>query len=386
MTKIFNSETECSNEVQHLKLLQKQYPLRPEVIPPELAYSSQWIVWSYEVGGRKNGKFGPNKIAYQARNPRLQSSRWHVSDWSDLTTALQCVKNNPHIDGIGYFFSKNDGLIGVDFDNCRDPKTGRIRKEYQFWIDKLNGYAEVSPSGTGIKVWVKGTIDSKYFRNDESTGFRIQNFADGIIEIYRRGQYFTVTTQSLAGFEHIKPAQEELDVLSEFYHSRTRNTLSGGWVSGEHGPNVAEDLPEGAKVRLGRSIINDIQFSPDGTRLVVAKGIGIWIYDTDTGKELFLLGGHTRNVTSVVFSPSGRKLASGSEDSTIRLWDATTGTHLKTHTKENIRSVVFSPDRRTFATIEWDFLTPGSLHLWDIATGSLCQNLTSAVSLTIRRI
>ena len=391
MTKIFNSEIECSNEVQRLKLLQKHHPLRPEVIPPELANSSQWVVWAYEVGGRKNGKFGPDKIAYQARNPWLKSSRWHASDWSDLTTVLQCIKDNPHIDGIGYFFSKNDGLTGIDFDNCRDLKTGRIRKEYQFWIDKLNGYIEVSPSGTGIKVWVKGTIDSKYFRNDESTGFRIQNFAGGIIEIYRRGQYFTVTTQFLEGFEHIKSAQEELDVLSEFYHSRTRNTLSSGWVSGEHVPDVVGNLPERAKAHLGKSTINDIQFSSDGTRLAVAKSIGIWIYDADTGKELFLLGGHTQNVTSVIFSPSGHKLTSGGQDGTIRLWDVTTGTHLKTFAMNDINDieyVTFSPDRCIVATIDADdspYLgegsdnSPSSLCLWEIATGKLCQTIVGNI-------
>ena len=84
---------------------------------------------------------------------------------------------------------------------------------------------------------------------------------------------------------------------------------------------MAGNLPEGAKAHLGKSTINDIQFSPDGTRLAVAKGIGIWIYDTDTEKELFLLSGHTRSVISVVFSLNGRKLASGAEDGTIRIWD-----------------------------------------------------------------
>ena len=232
MARIFNSRTECSNEVQRLKLLQKQNPLCREIIPPELANSSQWIVWSYEVRERKNGKFGPDKTPYNTRNSRFQPSRWSTSDCSDLATALQCVKDNPHIDGIGYLFSKDDGLIGVDFDNCRDPKTGNIRKEYQFWIDKLDGYAEVSPSGTGIKIWVKGTVDSRCFRTDELTGFRIQNFANGIIEIYRRGQYFTVTTQCLQGFEVIKSAQAELDVLSEFYLSHACSNPLSGWVSG----------------------------------------------------------------------------------------------------------------------------------------------------------
>ena len=52
-------------------------------------------------------------------------------------------------------------------------------------------------------------------------------------------------------------------------------------------------LPEGAKARLGKGSINEIQYSPDGTRLAVASGIGIWLYDTGSYQEVALLTGHT---------------------------------------------------------------------------------------------
>ena len=74
-------------------------------------------------------------------------------------------------------------------------------------------------------------------------------------------------------------------------------------------------LPDGAKMRLGKGVINEIQYSPDGTRLAVASSIGIWIYATATGQEVALLTGHTSAVLSVAFSPDGRTLASGSRDS-----------------------------------------------------------------------
>lgn len=226
-TKIFHSFAECNKEVQRLKLLQKQHPLCPEAIPLELADLDQWIVWSYEVCRWQNGMFGVGKVPYQAKNPNEKASRTTSLDWCDLETAVQCVKNNQyHVDGIGFVFSREDGLSGVDFDNCRDPLTGHIRKEYQFWIDALGGYAEVSPSRTGVKVWVKGTVSDRYFKTEKSTGFRILNFAGGEIEVYRRGQYFTVTTQRLKDAWWLAPAQTELDVLSEWSLSKVSRDIS----------------------------------------------------------------------------------------------------------------------------------------------------------------
>ena len=82
-------------------------------------------------------------------------------------------------------------------------------------------------------------------------------------------------------------------------------------------------LPDGVKVRLGKGDINEIAYSPDGTRLAVGGGIGIWLYDTATGQEVALLTGHTSVVWSVAFSPDGRTLASGSGDGTVLLWGLT---------------------------------------------------------------
>ena len=88
-------------------------------------------------------------------------------------------------------------------------------------------------------------------------------------------------------------------------------------VSTPYFPNTfAQDytqlsLPEGAKARLGKGFINEIAYSPDGTRLAVASSIGIWIYDAKTGEELDLITGHTKWVLSVAFSPDGNTLTSG---------------------------------------------------------------------------
>ena len=118
---------------------------------------------------------------------------------------------------------------------------------------------------------------------------------------------------------------------------------------------VKWSLPEGAKMRIGKGGIDDLQFSPDGTRLAVAGAIGIWIYDVHMGKELDLFTGHTSPVRSVCFSPDGMTLASGSWDKTIRLWDVATGKHLNTLTghTDRVASVCFSAG--WYDACEWEF-------------------------------
>ena len=79
---------------------------------------------------------------------------------------------------------------------------------------------------------------------------------------------------------------------------KTTVTLLILFTLGFHINTFAQDytqwgLPEGAKARIGKGTINEIQYSPDGTRLAVASSIGIWLYDTATHQEVALLTGHT---------------------------------------------------------------------------------------------
>ncbi|KAJ5464315.1 uncharacterized protein N7458_000001 [Penicillium daleae] len=117
-----------------------------------------------------------------------------------------------------------------------------------------------------------------------------------------------------------------------------------------------------------------VVFSPNGRLLASGsrdKTVRIW--DTATGGLQQTLEGHSDQIQSVVFSPDGRLLASGSRDKTVRIWDTTTGSLQQTLEgySDQVHSVGFSPDGRLLASGSAD----KTVRLWSTATGGLQQTL-----------
>ena len=76
--------------------------------------------------------------------------------------------------------------------------------------------------------------------------------------------------------------------------------------------------------------MNSVSFSPDGTKVASGsddKTVKLW--DVTSGECLQTLEGHSDYVKSVSFSPDGTKVASGSWDNTVKLWDVTSGACLQ---------------------------------------------------------
>ena len=96
-----------------------------------------------------------------------------------------------------------------------------------------------------------------------------------------------------------------------------------------------------------------------------------WVSTVADAYESRSLSGHTSDVRSVVYSPDGRTLASGSVDGTLRLWNVATGAVSKTlKTEQSVLAVSYAPDGQTLATGHVD----GKVGLWDVATGELKQH------------
>lgn len=157
--------------------------LTPELFPGGLKEEAIWLNWTNE------GTKVP-KVAGEACNAASDEPR----TWRPYEQAVKALESYPgRYSGIGMVFQDEDPYIGIDLDDCRNPET----KEIDGWaleiIEELNTYTEVSPSGTGIKMWACGDVPHRSYSK------KLEEGSKKGIEVYAGGRWFAVTGWHLEG-------------------------------------------------------------------------------------------------------------------------------------------------------------------------------------------
>lgn len=198
-------------------------------IPAELKTLRQWAAW-------RSSRHDAMPVCCKTGGP---ASSTDPRTWTDFESALSYARE--HDLGLCFAFVQDGGLCGVDLDDCREPLKGRLEPWAEDLVRSLNSYAEVSPSGKGVRIFVRGLLP--HGKNWNRNGS----------EAYDHDKFLTVTGAHLKGSPlTVEPRQAELDrlakdeeILQKARSSKNRDKfvrLMAGDITGYQSDDSAADL------------------------------------------------------------------------------------------------------------------------------------------------
>ena len=220
-------------------------------IPPELTALPQWVCWHYE---ERDGKQTKPPINPRSNGKLLYAKSNAPATWTDFDTAVAAA-SRLSLPGIGLNVSATDGLTGLDLDHVFDPSTGELDPLAVEVLDRFAAvtYAEISPSGTGIRIWCKG----KPQRSGKCTG-KVK-----WLEVYSHpsNRYLTVTGRQWPGSaDHVTEQQDALDWLHTRFMAKADSTEKRD--AGRPSPSVdsSPNLDDAALLDKARNARNGAVF------------------------------------------------------------------------------------------------------------------------------
>jgi hypothetical protein len=220
-----------------------RFPFSPESIPDVLKQDRSWVLCDED------------KVPFVARmRGEALASHSKPETWSSYEQATEVFETGLYA-GVGRVIEWDGPYAGVDLDNCREPRTGEIAPEALRILEQLNSYAEVSPSLTGVKIWIKASISTSHKRPG--------------LEVYYGRRYFTVTGMILPQFPPtVKERTEEIRAIiaKEFPPAQPQPRRS---YNSSASPLELDEVLENGDVKVLAEV-------PDGTARIKFRVLCPW--------------------------------------------------------------------------------------------------------------
>lgn len=214
-----------STDPASLPITKQQYETarpRPRIAPPnldaiplQLRQHAQFVAWVWRRVSDTEGKWRWAKVPRSPRSTESsEGARFRLrkgksqdrTTWVPFDRAAQAIAHYAGTEvpiGLGFVLTDGDPFFCIDIDDCRNRDTGEITEAARKLIDAFATYAEVSPSGTGVKLFGIGKKISPKCRKK------------GVhLEIYDNVRFLTMTGQRVPGTPAgLADCQAQLDAL-----------------------------------------------------------------------------------------------------------------------------------------------------------------------------
>ena len=240
-----------------LKLTNCELAARIESNAPELLKSlPQWVLWKYQ---HIPGKDKPKKPPFQV-NGRAAAAH-DPETWSSYSQAITALETHSGFQGAGFMLKR--GIVVIDLDNCLTQEEAgiRITKEARKIFTLANSYTEISPSGKGLHIFLRGHLPE--VNGQPQDGMKSENG-----EMYESKRYITITGERIGNATEIRADQEAINQIYALLKPPEREMQrpqpaqrSYSLISGDE-----EVLSKASRARNGAKFISLYQGSTIGYR------------------------------------------------------------------------------------------------------------------------
>ena len=228
----------------------------PDAIHADLKAMPNWLAWRLV---QKAGAKKPSKIPYYLNGAPRPGRQATAEDRAQLSTYDKLIAmvsaSGGHYTGVGFALLPGDGIVALDYDNCvvdgvLDPRVAAM----------VSGtYAEVSPSGTGVRAFMRGHLQSKKDAKGDKPG------ADGVgLEVFGTNGFVTVTGNVLPECAVFGYDQVLLDVTPAVQADYCARWGDSGLLLGA----PVDSSLQGVDSMLG--LVATLNWTPDTARMVLA--------------------------------------------------------------------------------------------------------------------
>jgi len=204
-----------------------------ENIPEELRAYRQFVVWNLE--DNESGR--PTKVPYSPKTLQ-HASVTDSTTWGTYDDAIS-VKG---FSGIGFVLTENDPYGFIDLDAPKDAtpeESAKIYERQQLIFKEFNSYSELSPSGNGLHIIVKGSIPNGRKRSS--------------VEVYSSLRYMTMTGNVF----HSTPIQDRNGLFNDLWAEMGKGASAQMFYAGLSEASMADE----AVIEMARNASNGEKFS-----------------------------------------------------------------------------------------------------------------------------